>query len=195
MARNTKAMTRTGIMAALAALTLAGPAAAQDQLTRNQIVQSLYSTEAVVAVLDPIALEAEAARRAAMGGDNAPGPLTDQLTKLPQLSVQINFDRGSARIRPESYYSVGLIADALHTPYLQTGRFVVVGHTDATGTRELNLRLSKERAASVRDALATTFNVPAGKLVAIGLGEEQLQDPANPDSGVNRRVQLINLGP
>lgn len=174
---------------------LASPAAAQNQLDRNQIVQSLYRTEAAVGALDPLALEAEAQRRAASGGDNAPGPLTDQIARYPQISVEINFDRGSARIRPESYHAVGLIADALHTPYLQTGRILVVGNTDATGTRELNFRLSKQRAAAVRDALATTFHVPANQLLAIGLGEEQLQDPANPDSAVNRRVQLINLGP
>jgi outer membrane protein OmpA-like peptidoglycan-associated protein len=183
---------RTPLIAA--AVLLALPAAAQDRLDRNQIIQSLYSTEATVGALDPAALEREAERRAASGGDNAPGPITEDLRRYPQISVEINFDRGSARIRPDSYYSVGLIADALHSPYLQGGRILVVGHTDATGTRELNFRLSRQRAAAVRDALTTTFNVPAATVIAIGLGEEQLQDPSQPDAGVNRRVQLINLG-
>ena len=31
-------------------------------------------------------------------------------------------------------------------------------------------------------------------LEAVGLGEEQLRDPAHPTSGVNRRVQLVNVG-
>ncbi|XWN32606.1 MAG: OmpA family protein [Devosia sp.] len=168
---------------------------AQTRLDRNQIIQSLYGTESAVARLDPAALQRAAEQAAAQGGGNASGLLSDQLRSLPQLSVEINFDLNSARIRPESYYSVGLIADALHSPYLMGQRIVVVGHTDATGGRQLNLDLSKRRAAAVRDALATTFNVPASQLVAIGLGEEQLQDPANPDSGINRRVQLINLGP
>jgi outer membrane protein OmpA-like peptidoglycan-associated protein len=184
---------RRAVLAAIVALAVV-PAAAQDRLTRNEIVQSLFVAENTVAALDPAALQAEAERRAAAGGANATESLAGQVAGLPQISVQINFDRGSARIRPESYYSVGLIADALHTPYLQTGRIVVVGNTDATGTRDLNLRLSKERANAVRDALTTTFQVPAARVVAIGLGEEALQDPGNPDSGVNRRVQLINLG-
>ena len=163
---------------------------AQNQLTRNQIVTSLYETEATVAAFDPIALEQAAARAAASGGDNAPGPLSDKLAGLPQISVQINF----TRIEPSSYYSVGLIADALHTPYLMGQKIVVIGHTDATGGRELNFRLSQQRAKSVMEALVTTFHVPANQLVGIGLGEEQLQDPSNPDSGVNRRVQFINIG-
>ena len=145
-----------------------------------------------MARLDPIALEREAAVHAASGGDNATGPLSDNFRRLPQISMEINFDRGSARIKPESYHAVGLIADAIHTPYLMGQRLVVVGHTDATGGRELNLRLSKERAASVMAALPTTFNVPP--MVAIGLGEEQLEDSGNPDAAINRRVQIINLG-
>ncbi|MEM8665835.1 MAG: OmpA family protein [Pseudomonadota bacterium] len=182
-------------LAAVVAAPLALSAAqAQERLDRNQIINSLYRTEATVAKLDPVALQLAAEQAAASGGDNAPGPLSDQLRKLPQLSIEINFDRGSARIMPKSYESVGLIADAFHSPYLMGQRFAIVGHTDATGTREFNLKLSKERAASVMEALATTFAVPATELVAIGLGEEQLQDPAHPDSGVNRRVQIINLG-
>jgi len=189
-----KTLTGLALAATLATTAAVLPASAQNQLTRNQVIESLYRTEGTVAKLDPAALQAAADRAAASGGDNAPGLLSDQLRSLPQISVEINFDRGSARIRPGSYEAVGLIADAIHSPYLMHQLIVVVGNTDATGTREFNLKLSKERAASVRDALTTTFAVPPAQLVAIGLGEEQLQDPANPDSGVNRRVQFINLG-
>jgi len=31
-------------------------------------------------------------------------------------------------------------------------------------------------------------------LEAVGMGEEQLRDPAHPTSGANRRVQLVNVG-
>jgi OOP family OmpA-OmpF porin len=71
----------------------------------------------------------------------------------------------------------------------------VVGHTDATGSREYNLELSQRRAVSVMEMLATTFSVDPAMLVAVGFGEEQLQDPQNPDNGINRRVQLLNIGP
>jgi hypothetical protein len=33
------------------------------------------------------------------------------------------------------------------------------------------------------------------RIEAVGLGEEQLLRPANPEAGENRRVQLINVGP
>ena len=190
-------MTNTIRLIALAAgLSVAAStgALAQAQMTPNQVIQNLYDTEGTVARLDPAALQAAADRAAASGGDNASGPLSEQLRSLPQISVEITFDLNSARIRPESYHAVGVIADALHTPYLAGQLIAVIGNTDATGPREYNLKLSKERAASVRDALATTFSVPSQNLVAVGLGEEQLADPSKPDSGINRRVMFINLG-
>ena len=42
--------------------------------------------------------------------------------------------------------------------------------------------------------LTTTFGIPASRLRALGLGEEQLRDPQDPDAAINRRVQLINIG-
>ena len=38
------------------------------------------------------------------------------------------------------------------------------------------------------------FGVNPAVLQPVGMGEEQLRDPAHPTSGVNRRVQLINVG-
>jgi outer membrane protein OmpA-like peptidoglycan-associated protein len=129
-------------------------------------------------------------------GANSPQslPLADKLASLRQFNVEITFHFDSANIAPESYETVGLIADALHTPYLAGQTFFIVGHTDAKGAREYNLELSIKRAQAVREALVTTFRVPGDHLFAVGLGEEQLRDPSNPDAAVNRRVQLINLG-
>ena len=86
------------LLAALATLAVDAPAQAQARLDRNAIVSSLYQTGATVAALDPAALQAAAERAAASGGDNANGPLSDSLGSLPQLSIEINFDLGSARI-------------------------------------------------------------------------------------------------
>jgi outer membrane protein OmpA-like peptidoglycan-associated protein len=88
-----------------------------------------------------------------------------------------------------------LIADALHHPVLLSYKFAVVGHTDAKGSRDYNLKLSQRRADAVVEALTTTFRVDAAQLVSLGLGEEQLRDDGKPEAAVNRRVQLLNIGP
>jgi outer membrane protein OmpA-like peptidoglycan-associated protein len=122
-------------------------------------------------------------------------PLVAGLENRSQLTIAIQFDLDSARIKPESFKAVGLMADALYHPYLQGNRFIVVGHTDATGNRAYNLKLSQARAEAIRDALINPFGIPPSRIEAVGLGEEQLLRPANPESGDNRRVQLINVGP
>jgi OOP family OmpA-OmpF porin len=122
-------------------------------------------------------------------------PLTDQLNKLAQLTIAIQFDFNSARIRPSSFRAVGLMADALYHPYLQGYRFLIVGHTDGKGNREYNLKLSQQRADAIRDALINPFSISPSRIEAAGLGEEQLLKPANPEAAENRRVQLINIGP
>ena len=110
------------------------------------------------------------------------------------MTVEIQFNPDSDVIRPESYKTLGRIADALWHPYLLEYRVLVVGHTDATGRREDNLKLSQRRAAAIREALVTTFRISSRRVIAIGLGEEQLRDATNPRAATNRRVQLIVIG-
>jgi outer membrane protein OmpA-like peptidoglycan-associated protein len=122
-------------------------------------------------------------------------PLVERLEKLAQLTIAIQFDFNSARIRPSSFAAVGLMADALYHPYLQGYRFLIVGHTDAKGNREYNLKLSQQRADAIRAALINPFGISPSRIEAVGLGEEQLLKPAAPEAAENRRVQLINIGP
>ncbi len=128
-------------------------------------------------------------------GSIPPRPLTfPQLANLAQFTVEINFDFNSSAIRPESYRNVGAIADALHNPILLGYGFLVIGHTDSVGGRAYNVGLSQRRAEAIVAALVNPFGVNPAILQPVGMGEEQLQDPAHPTSGVNRRVQLINVG-
>ena len=122
-------------------------------------------------------------------------PLTDQLEKLAQLTIAIQFDFNSARIRPSAFREVGLMADSLYHPYLQGYRFLIVGHTDGVGNRVSNLKLSQQRADAIREALIQPFGIDPSRIEAVGLGEEQLLRPENPEAAQNRRVQLINIGP
>jgi outer membrane protein OmpA-like peptidoglycan-associated protein len=172
------------------------PSRGQISLSKTDMVNTLQGIEDA-ARFDVAALRASLARSM-----NDPSrterinrePLSEQLNRLAQFTIAIQFDFNSARIRPESYRSVGLMADALYHPYLLGYRFLVVGHTDAKGSREFNLKLSQQRADSIREALINPFGIDRRRIEAIGLGEEQLLDRANPDAARNRRVQLINIG-
>jgi outer membrane protein OmpA-like peptidoglycan-associated protein len=142
-------------------------------------------------------LKQQAAERVRLKTDPQPvkRPLiAPQLLKLPQLLVDIKFDADSPIIRPESYQLVGQLADALTHPSLQTSRFLIVGHIDATGRRDHNLALSQRRADAIRDALINTFKVSPKRLQALGLGEEQLRDSVRPAAPINQQVGVMTVG-
>lgn len=117
-----------------------------------------------------------------------------RLERLAQFTVQIQFALDSAIIRPESYQTLGAIADAMHHPILRNFRFVVVGNTDTTGTRAHNLALSQRRADAIVQALVNLYSIAPNRLEAAGLGQEALQVPERPTDPINRRVQIFNIG-
>src|SRR5262245_38394292 len=177
---------------------MVAPALAQINLSKTDLVNSLQGIETAATRFDVAALRAQLARslqdparRERVNRE----PLSEELNKLAQMTIAIQFDFNSARIRPASYRSVGLMADALYHPFLLGYRFLVVGQTDGKGSREYNLKLSQQRADAIREALMNPFGIESRRIEAIGLGEEQLLDRANPEAAQNRRVQLINIGP
>ena len=175
-------------------------ASAQGTLTEADIINSLVETGPAMqaAGFDVAAIQKALFERIQVEGTESaarPMPVLQALSKYPNLTVQVEFDFDSDWIRPSSWETVGLIADGLHHPLLLSDRFAVIGHTDAKGSRDYNLKLSQRRAEAVMDMLVSTFRVPPDQLVALGVGEEQPADPANPDAAINRRVQLINIGP
>lgn len=122
-------------------------------------------------------------------GSPAPQPKA-----APRISFQVEFAFNSAELTPKATGILNELGRALTSPELAAYRFQLTGHTDGVGNPDYNLALSKRRAASVRDYLTRSFGVPSGRLVAIGRGSQQLLDPANPASDVNRRVEIVNLG-
>jgi OOP family OmpA-OmpF porin len=171
-------------------------AVAQTQLNANQMATSLAGVSQT-----GLSINGAQMRQAALDNiSNYPGTIPPRALSFPQMAnlaqfvVEVEFDFNSAAIRPASYRTVGAIADALHNPILLGYGFLVIGHTDSVGGRRYNLGLSQRRAEALRAALIDPFGVNPGALEAVGLGEEQLRDPQHPTSGINRRVQLINVG-
>jgi len=114
-------------------------------------------------------------------------PLAERLDKLAQLTIAIQFDFNSARIRPSSFAAVGLMADALYHPYLQGYRFLIVGHTDAKGNREYNLKLSQQRADAIREALINPFGISPARIESVGRAPDKRPVRLKPGDQAERR--------
>ena len=103
------------------------------------------------------------------------------------------FDFDSATLKPEAIEQLKPLGEALSTADLGSGRYLIMGHTDAKGSVSYNQTLSEQRAASVRKYLVQRFLLQPDALVSIGLGETQLKRPAEPNAGINRRVEVSLL--
>jgi outer membrane protein OmpA-like peptidoglycan-associated protein len=110
----------------------------------------------------------------------------------PSLSLLIQFDLNSSRVKPESQLALTNLATALKSPELLSAQFRVEGHTDATGRADLNLNLSKQRAEAVREILLAQ-GIAQQRLQALGKGASDLANKANPASFENRRVRIVNI--
>ena len=131
-----------------------------------------------------------------MRGKNEPTPqkrppIAPDITKLPAFNVDITFDVDTPIVQPESYQTVGRIADAMVYSSLLPYTFLIVGHIEANGKREANAILSQRRADAIREILVNTFKISAKRIQSVGLGEEQLLDSARPTAPVNNQIQIM----
>jgi len=122
-------------------------------------------------------------------------PVVPDIMNLPAtFNVAIAFDVDTPIILPESYETVGRIADAMVNAPLLPYTFLIVGHTESNGNRPANVILSQRRADAIRDVLANTFKISSKRLQSLGVGEEQFIDQARPGSAVNQQIQIITVG-
>lgn len=183
---------KTTALATLVAMILLPGLAASQQVSQERIVAGLNKLTAVAPLVDLEVLRQEALNSggAAMSGL----PNWSKIEKLPQMVVEIDFQNNSVAIEPKSYRTLGMIADALHHPNLWAYKFLIIGNSSSTGGEKRNLELSEQRAAAIREALATTFAIDPGRLYAIGVGQSFPIPGSDSKAAANRRVQLVNLG-
>jgi len=111
----------------------------------------------------------------------------------PKIDLEIHFDFNSADISKESMPSVQALGDALSDPELRGSTFVVAGHTDGVGGDAFNQDLSERRADTIKHYLVNHYHIASGDLVTVGYGKTKLKNAADPNDGVNRRVQVVNM--
>jgi outer membrane protein OmpA-like peptidoglycan-associated protein len=145
------------------------------------------STEDIVRALDP---STAAQTRSLRGIAVEPG----EEPKAPSIDLTVNFAYDSAKLQTDALLVLKRLGAALNDPRLKDYNFVIAGYTDARGSNAYNQKLSEERASAVRNNLIFFYDIAPQRLAAIGYGESHLADPAHPDSGINRRVEIVNRG-
>jgi outer membrane protein OmpA-like peptidoglycan-associated protein len=117
----------------------------------------------------------------------APPVANASTVRLDSLSL---FSRGSAELKPES---AKVLINALVGIKAQPGWLIVIaGHTDASGSAEQNLQLSRARAAAVHNWMRRMGEIPDSCFAVQGFGASQPIASNDTEAGrqANRRVEI-----
>jgi outer membrane protein OmpA-like peptidoglycan-associated protein len=165
---------------------------------RPKPVSVLWSTELPVSVLESTAVGGSRLRevQGILSELGARRTASGIVITLPEVVL---FDFDKAELRPDARPVLEKIAKVIR--YYADAPVRVDGHTDAVGSPDYNRSLSQRRADAVRDWLAASGGVAAGRLRARGLGETEPVAPnQNPDGSdnpngrqQNRRVEVVVL--
>lgn len=196
MMRPAKHLCGLGLLVAAFAASVS-PSRAQTVPEKDAIINQLSRFDTAPA-LDIASLRQQVLERSRSRSRHEPEPskrppIVPALFKLPTVNLDIDFDTDTPVVRPDSYQTLGRLADALVNARLLPYAFLIVGHSDSTWKREANVILSQRRADAIRDVLVNTFKVSAKRLQTLGLGEEQFIDQAHPTSPVNLQIQIVTV--
>jgi outer membrane protein OmpA-like peptidoglycan-associated protein len=122
------------------------------------------------------------------GACGLPTPVAEPGTvSLPQITFEFN----SMTLTPEAKETLRALGSALNAG-LKDYKFVLQGHTDAVGSADYNMDLSRKRAEAARDFLINEMKVDPDRLQVVGKGFTELANPCHPRAAENRRLVVIN---
>ena len=132
-----RALRKIGLLVGGILLLATAPASAQNAPSRDDIVAKLdkYQSDLELDVAD---LRKQVTESSRMRGKTEPPPqkrppIAPDLNKLPAFNVDITFDVDTPIVQPDSYQTVGRIADAMVHSSLLPYTFLIVGHIEANG--------------------------------------------------------------
>jgi outer membrane protein OmpA-like peptidoglycan-associated protein len=122
--------------------------------------------------------------------DKAPlAVLTDQKIEIKQ---QVNFATDKATIKKDSFPLLAAVAKIM-TLHPEITKVRIEGHTDERGTPAHNMKLSQDRADSVRKHLIEVNGIEASRLEAQGFGLTRpiASNKTNKGRAANRRSEFV----
>lgn len=174
------------ILAILAVVAVPLSAAAQsaETMSEAEIAERFQNQKTRSLVLAPVGGAPDSANAA----ETQSAAATEIESPEGDVFVNIAFDFDSAALREDQKPKLTKLCNVIREIDIDT--FQILGHTDASGSEEYNRRLSRLRAEEVKRYMVGDCGIEEGRLVAVGMGESELLDPANPRADENRRVEF-----
>ncbi|MDX2451906.1 OmpA family protein [Desulfosarcina sp.] len=103
----------------------------------------------------------------------------------------IQFPVGQATLTPDNYTLLSKVQQAIVTFGQPT--VTIEGHTDSTGSAQMNQELSQNRAEAVKTYLVANKTLPANRIRATGYGPSRPLAPETTPEGraMNRRIDVL----
>jgi outer membrane protein OmpA-like peptidoglycan-associated protein len=157
-----------------------------------------YDGDGVHDDVDKCPLEAETVN-GYMDDDGCPDVVpVEQTQAIPQQAGEhltllgVNFQQGNADLLDAAKTILDQVAASLvDNPQV---RVLIVGYTDNTGSRKVNMNLSRQRAETVKNYLVDK-GIASGRLKTEGRGsDDPIGDNSTPEGqSLNRRIEFIRL--
>ena len=123
--------------------------------------------------------------------DNAgcPNPTAEAIEKLNELGAVVQFEFNKSNLRDDAIELLLSVYEIM-AKYGNTN-FLIEGHTDSSGPKAFNKKLSLERAENVKSHLVSK-GVEGDRLSTAGFGEDNPKESNNTRKGriANRRVEF-----
>jgi OmpA-OmpF porin, OOP family len=119
----------------------------------------------------------------------------DEVAKAPEDNFVLDgvtFRTGSAELTEESYSKLDMVYEQLAK--YSDRRFEIAGHTDNTATDKINIKLSYDRANTVREYLVNR-GIEGSRLIAKGYGSARPKADNKTAAGrsINRRIEFYRI--
>jgi len=103
----------------------------------------------------------------------------------------IQFPVGKDTIMPKNYELLSKVQQSIRT--FGEPNVLIEGHTDSTGSDEVNEHLSQQRADAVREYLTANRTLPYDHIVAVGYGSMRplASNETAEGRAINRRIDVI----
>jgi outer membrane protein OmpA-like peptidoglycan-associated protein len=122
-------------------------------------------------------------------------PATPSASGPGTVNLDIRFANDSNQLSPAAHAQLSQLGSALNSPALSHTRFLIAGHTSATGDPGHNQQLSESRARSVRAYLLEHFSIAPARIETTGYGASHPLPQYAPTALQQRRVEISTLPP